>query len=396
MKKFFAAVIILVLFAMGWYTVAYFVRPVKMIELSEYTYEAMVSCDNAFIVRDETVYYATTAGILYNNTDDGERVSKNDIISSVFNTGIDSAYIKKLRAIDGSINRLEDRISAGSYNMDEYTAESDIYSGLNSVVSLAEKNSVSDVRDLKEEINSYRSGEIVSPEKRLDELLIERENIENILANQRSDILSASSGIFSSYVDGLEAVLIPDRTQEYSVQYIRSLVPGILSRREGDTVVTGDPICKIMNNHVWYVLGISDETNKELCAEGKSVYVRFPGITSIEVKGSVTYTSEPDDNGEYIFLIKIPSYLETAFSYRQARVELIFEKYEGYKIPLDAIHTKKGLNEYYVNAMKGSEQHECDCDILFTDNENEYAIIQSTETAKNRLSSMERLVVGER
>ena len=151
-----------------------------------------------------------------------------------------------------------------------------------------------------------------------------------------------------------------------------------------------------MNNHVWYVLGISDETNKELCAEGKSVYVRFPGITSIEVKGSVTYTSEPDDNGEYIFLIKIPSYLETAFSYRQARVELIFEKYEGYKIPLDAIHTKKGLNEYYVNAMKGSEQHECDCDILFTDNENEYAIIQSTETAKNRLSSMERLVVGER
>lgn len=396
MKRFFTIVIALVLVAMGWYIISYFTRPVNSIALEKYTQEALVSCDNALIVRNEMVFYSTSAGKVYNNANEGERVSKNEIISSVFSEDVDESYLKKLRSIDESLDRLENRMSSGTYDMDEYTAENDISAGLNSVVSLAEENNVGAIHVIKEEINSYRSGEQISPEERKTELEIERENIENILESRRSDIISVGSGIFSSYVDGLEAVLMPEREEDYTVQYIRSLVPGELSKREGEMVITGDPICKVMDNHIWYVLGITDENHSDLCEVGKTVSLRFPGITSSEVNGTITYTSEPDENGEYIFLVKIPTYLESAFSYRKVKAEFVFEKYEGYKIPLDAVHTRDGINEYYVNAMKGSKQYECDCEILFTDNDNEYAIIESTDMAENKLSAMDRLVVGER
>ncbi|MBQ3425960.1 MAG: hypothetical protein IJH37_02315 [Clostridia bacterium] len=396
MKKFFTIVIAVVMVAMGWYIISYFLRPVNSIKLEKYTQEALISCESALIVRNEMVFYSTSAGKVYNNAKDGERVSKNEIISSVFSKDVDESYLKKLRSIDDSIDRLEKRMSTGAYGMDKYTAENDISSGLNSVVSLAEGNDVGAIQVIKEDINSYRSGAQISPEEKKTELEIERENIENILKSHRSDIISVGSGIFSSYVDGLEAVLMPERAEDYTVQYVRSLIPGELSKREGETVITGDPICKIMNNHIWYVLGITDEANSDLCKEGKAVKLRFPGITSSEIGGTITYISEPDENGEYIFFVKVPTYLESAFSYRKVKTDFIFDRYEGYKIPLDAIHTREGINEYYVNAMKGSKQYECDCEILFTDNGKEYAIIDSTDTAEYKLSAMDRLVVGER
>lgn len=396
MKKFFIIVITLVILSMMCYIVMYFTRPVNSTELEQCTYEALISCDNAYIVRNESVYYATSAGTVYNNAREGERVSKDEVISNIFGVGADNSYLQKLHAIDNKINRLERQSFNGSYSMDRYSAENDISARLNSVISLSQSNSVEDIHDIKEDINRYRSGESVSVDRKIDELLLERERIENILKKQKSDILSMESGIFSSYVDGLEAVLSPERVSEYTAQYIKSLSVQKLSRAEGESVIVGDPVCKVMNNHEWYVLGTVNEEHRNMCEVDEKVAVRFSGITSAEVNGTVTYVSDADENGEYIFLIRIPSYIECAFSYRIVKAEIIFEKYEGYKIPIYAVHTREGMNEYYVNAMKGSESYECDCDILFTDSEGEYSIIQSTESAKNKLSSMERLIVGER
>ena len=93
--------------------------------------------------------------------------------------------------------------------------------------------------------------------------------------------------------------------------------------------------------------------------------------------------------------VKCPTYLESAFSYRLVDVDLIFESYEGYKVPIQSVRTEDDGSKKVIG-IKENREHDCYCDVLFTNTDAGYAIIESTDTAENKLSQMERLVVGER
>ena len=397
MKKFFIIVISLAVLVIAVYGIAYLVLPMHSIVLEEYTHEVGITCDDAYIVRDESVYYSTAAGTVYNTAQEGERVSNGAVISNTFTAVVDSSYFQRLRTIDSRIHRLKKQNdSSDLYAVDAVSVENEISNKMNAVVSLADGNSVEQIHENKEDINELRSGNGVSARNRIEALENERRSVEASIPGRKTETIADRSGIFSAYVDGLESVLLPDRIADYNPTYIRSLEVQALSNANGSAVVVGDPVCKVMNNHDWYVLGISNRDYENLCKVDESASVRFTGLSTGKVKGTITYVSEPDENGEYIFLVKVPSYLESAFAYRRVKADIIFEEYSGYKIPIDAVHTGSEINTYYVNAMKGSETYKCDCDVLYTDMAEGYSIIQSTENAGNKLSAMERLVVGER
>ena len=86
---------------------------------------------------------------------------------------------------------------------------------------------------------------------------------------------------------------------------------------------------------------------------------------------------------------------EGAFSYRAVDVEIIFERYSGYKVPISAVHTTEN-GGHKVIGTKDNRQLDCDVDVLFTDTKEGYAIVESTDNAKYRVSSMDRIVIGER
>ncbi len=397
MKKFFIAVISLAIFVIVAYGIAYLVIPVNSIELSEYTHSVEFTCDGAYIVRDETVYYSTSDGIVYNIVTDGDRVSQNSSISTTYNGTVDGDTFKKLRTIDAKINRLKaENTDSTLYKTDSTSAESEIAAKMEEVLSLSETNSVEEIHSIKEDINNLRTGGEITPGEKISRLYIERANIESTIPASKTDTVADRSGIFSSYVDGLESVLTPERIKEYTPAYIKALNSQDSKYMNGESVVTGDPICKVMNNHSWFVMGIVGERDKALLESNANVTVRFLNLSGSSVNGELEYLSEPDENGDCIFLIKVQTYLESAFSYRNIDAQIIFKEYSGYKVPTDSIHTGDNINDYYVYARRGSEAYKCDVDILYSDTVEGYSIIRSTEDAQNNLSSMERLVVGER
>ena len=93
--------------------------------------------------------------------------------------------------------------------------------------------------------------------------------------------------------------------------------------------------------------------------------------------------------------VKCPTYLVSAFSYRLVDVDLIFESYEGYKVPIQSVRTEDDGSKKVIG-IKENREHDCYCDVLFTNTDAGYAIIESTDNAENKLSQMERIVVGER
>lgn len=397
MKKFFIAVISLVIVMIVGYSIAYIITPVSSIQLEEYEHEISVMCEQAYIVRDETVYYAPGAGTVYNTAAEGERVSSNAVIGTVYNGSVSTAQLKELSTIDKRISLLKEYGAQSSlYSHDSSSAESAVSGKMHDIISLARENNIEQIHEYKNDINRLRRGEDVSLSGKISELEAEKSNIEAGMSSGKSEIISDRSGIFSSYIDGLEGILVPEKIQEYNAEYIRSLSSSESRTASGSPIALGDAACKVMNNHSWYVLGIIKSEYSPMFKDRSRVTVRFTNLSGSEASGNIQFISQPDINGECIVLVKVPSYIESAFSYRNIDADIVFEQYSGYKIPTEAVHTGETLNSYYVYAMQGSDTYICDCVVLYTDISEGYSIIKSSDDAENKLSSMERLIVGER
>lgn len=397
MRKFFLAVIALTIFAIAGYGIAYLVIPVSSIELVEYTHTVDLMCTNAFIVRDETVYYSTSDGTVYNIVADGDRVAENLAICTTYNGPVSYETLKKLQTVDSKIDRLKKQSSnANLYKIDGSSIENEISSRMDEVISLAATNSIEDIHEIREEINDLRTEGTTNIASKINALEIDRINIESTISGLKTDTVADRPGIFSSYIDGLESVLTPARIEEYSPEYIRSLTPQESSFINGKSVATGDPMCKVMNNHSWYILGIANGDTATKLKDITTATIRFPNLSGSSAKGELVYVGLPDANGDMLFMFRIQTYLESAFSFRNIDAQIIFNEYSGYKVPTDAIHTGENINEYYVYARRGSGSYKCQVEILYSDMAEGYSIIQSTENAANNLASMERLVVGER
>lgn len=397
MKKFFLAVIALTIFAIAGYGIAYLVIPVNSIELVEYTHIVDLKSDNAFIVRDETVYYSTSDGTVYNIVTDGERVSENYTICTTYNGTVSADTLKKLRTVDSKIRTLRTRNSNSNlFKTDASSIENEISLKMDEVISLATSNSVEEIHAIKNDVNLLREDGVSNLTSAINSLEIDRINIESEISAAKTDTVADRPGIFSSNIDGLESVLTPERIKEYTPTYIRSLNPQASESTTGKTIVMGDPMCKVMNNHNWYVLGIATEADATRLQNVRTATISFSNISGSTAKGELVYMGSPDENGDCLFMFKIKTYLESAFSYRNIDAQIIFNEYSGYKVPTDAIHAGDSINEYFVYARQGSGTYKCEVEILYTDMAEGYSIIQSTDNANNNLGSMDRLVVGER
>ncbi len=397
MKKFFIIVISLAVLTFAVYGIGYLVLPAKSMDIAEYSHEVSIKCSDAFIVRNETAYYATEPGTVYNTVDEGERVANQTVINTIYSGAVDSSVLRRLHTLDSHIRRLKkDRSHSNLYSNDAATVENEIAARLDEITELAEENNVEQIGEYRQDVNAMRSGEDISYQRKAAELQAERDETEAQISAGKTDIISENSGIFSPYVDGLENILTLENIKEFDAAYIRSLSANAAANADGAQVSVGMPIGKIMDNHKWYVLGITGKENKYLFDENPNPTIRFSGLTGSSAEGTLVYLSEADDNGEMIFLIEVPTYLESAFSYRTISTEIVFKTHNGYKVPTEAVRTGDTIDSYYVYAMQGSESYKCDCEVLYTDSAEGYSVIRSTEDAANKLSVMERVVIGEK
>ena len=228
----------------------------------------------------------------------------------------------------------------------------------------------------------------------LSDLEAQREQIIANIGVAKEDITANISGVFTTYEDGYETLLTPADIENYDVAYFESLSQSPKAEKIGGKAEAGGAICKIVNNHVWYVImDVSKDTLSER-EEGDDVKMRFNNMADTVVDGTIYHISE-EQNGRNVVTVKCSTYVENALSYRLADVDLIFESYDGYKVPVHAIHTDADGKQKVIGVSNG-RQYDCYCDLLFTNTDSGYTIVQSTDDAANKLSQMERIVVGER
>lgn len=349
---------------------------------------------SGFIVRDETMYYATADGTPYYDASEGERIPKDSRIAIIFEGDVDSDLIKQLSVIDAKLDRAKENEAEGLvHKSDTGSVENDIMNQINDIYQYAEENSVRKIAGAHEAIDAFRTTGEYNSEAQRDNLENEKWLAIQNIGSGRKEIYAGLSGVFSTYLDGLESVLTPSRIEQYSPSYIKQLAN--LKQEETSTsyVQTGDPICKVMNNHVWYTLVPLSADDGKKCEKGAAVTLRFNNMAGSEAKGIIDYVSEPDENGDVLVMVRCSTYIESVFSYRRADIDIIFESYTGYKVPVNAIRTDP--EKQYVYGRSGNSSFMCKINVVYTDMDGQYAIIESAEDAQNKLSKAGEIVLSD-
>ncbi|MGN0107048.1 MAG: HlyD family efflux transporter periplasmic adaptor subunit [Hominilimicola sp.] len=394
MKKFFIIVLCIAVAAIAGYGIKYVMTPVNTQKIEYITQENSINT-NGFIIRDEWVMYSRSAGTVYHSVSEGARVAKDSIIGSLFYGNVPEDSIKELAVVDNKIKNAEtDKSEQSFFALDEATVENNIYERENNIIDAAEDNDIVSISKYKRDINSLRQNNELSADDSVTEFKNQREQILNSIGVAQEDITAQISGVFTTYVDGYETMLVPSDIEGYDVAYFESLSQSPHIRKISAKVDAGGEVCKIVNNHMWYVMmDIPADVMKER-GKGDSVKLRFNNMADAVVKGTISSVSE-EQNGRVIVTVKCSTYLESAFSYRLVDVDLIFESYDGYKIPIHAIRTEEDGKQKVIG-INGGKQYDCYCDVLFTNTDGGYAIVDSTDNAQNKLSQMDRILVGER
>ena len=121
--------------------------------------------------------------------------------------------------------------------------------------------------------------------------------------------------------------------------------------------------------------------------------IRFDAIPSSEVS-AVIYNISEDDNGEKLLTVKCEKYLDGIFAIRYTTAEVVLKNYTGYKVPVYAIRVRDGQKG--IEVQKGLGTIFKPCEVLYTDENEGFVIINSTENSENPIENSDLVYIGEK
>lgn len=411
MKKTAAIIGVAAVFALICYCVRYVQTPVSTLAAYTVTREETINCD-AYIVREETVYTAPAAGKFYSYAKEGARVGRNRKICTIYGGSVNEEMLKELGTIDSKIEELSTSVvDSDSFQSDSGSAESRLVTIQQGIDDAAAKNDVAAIAKYKAEIAAIAAGETTgSNADNLEELKRQKAELEANITGTKSDIESTVSGIYSTAVDGFEETLTPLAAKSMTVADFAAIQPQEETKQTPApdesaapdeesgvrSVARGERVCKIVDNHEWYVMALVKKTDAADLEVGSSIRIRFGKLPGEETSVTVvSLSNEAPEQEKAVLLLKCDSYSEGAFSIRTSDIELIKKSYSGFQVPVHAVRVVDGQNGVMVR--DGGKEVFKPCKVIYKDDENDIAII-TPDTADNKkmLTQYDMIVLGEK
>ena len=392
MKKAIISVLLAAICAILFYGIQYLNSPLDSVEAKLMVYEQSIE-SNAVFVRDEDVYTSDMYGTVYNHYAEGGRVKSGALISTVYSGTVSEETMQELRTIDKKISSLTmGGEYSQSYNTSSVSAESIINNYKDKIIQSGEEGKISSISAYKEIINGIRTGgENQTSESIRAELENQKMMVENRIGVAKQDIYSEKSGIFTTVLDGLENYLTPELAMGMTVSDFEAVRVNN-SESVGTLVNQGSSVCKVSNNHEWYVLVCVNAEDIKDYGVGKRVQMRFDNMPGEQIECQILNKSE-EQNGKVVVLLVSNYYLEGAYSFRESNATVILKSYTGYKIPIQALRNEDKVQG--IIAEKNNEHKFYPCKVLYTDTKDGFAIINDADDM-NTLSGIEKIIIGER
>ncbi len=160
---------------------------------------------------------------------------------------------------------------------------------------------------------------------------------------------SASGNCVISYFhDGLETLFTPDAMASLKKEKIEALDISVVNIKR-DSAIAGEPVCKCVDNDVWYTLFWVSEGDIIKYKKDKPIHLSLP---LGQVKGSVHDIIDSRDG--WLVILKFNRYYSDLSKLRKIGAEVVTSDYEGLLIANKSITSKDGRIGVYVKDKSGS------------------------------------------
>ncbi len=141
------------------------------------------------------------------------------------------------------------------------------------------------------------------------------------------------SGVISYTMDGFEEYNINNLDTSMFTRQVSAV--DITRKQE---ILKGDPLYKVVDNYLFYLVSEIDPYCEKHLENRSYVSLFFPTKnTSVDVKVHSTFR----ENDKIFAVYEIERYFDMFFTDRNITYKIVYNKYEGLKIPNEAITTKE-------------------------------------------------------
>lgn len=299
-----------------------------------------------YVIRSENVIQSEADGskILQIKTD-GQRVANGDTVLRYY-SGEEQNLQKEIANIDVQIQDILENNKA--------PLTSDIKALVTQSKSeldfLYKNNEIQKMQEYKQNISTTIAkkakiiGASTKDNKALSNLIKQREDLENELNENSTDLKANESGIVSYRVDGLEDVLKIDDFSYLNKKFLEEL-----KLTTGQIIAANDEKVKIINNFEGYIAVVLDSNQAKDARIGNKVNLILSNMK--EISATISYINVEEDDSRTIVL-KITKGIEELIKYRKISLDIEWWSYEGWRVPNSSILTKDG-KAYIVRNRAG-------------------------------------------
>lgn len=307
---------------------------------------------NGYVFKNQSVINAEWDGHFECLVSEGERVKQGQTIGYIYRVAPSREKIDRIKKLHKMI-LISEAFDKGVYMSGaEGAAEKKVSEMVRDLSDVRQNYNLKEALDKKEAIDIFISKKKTSStDEQSDEiysdtekLLIELDSLEKE-AGESLRVVAQTGGVYSSKIDGLEDSLAYDKAN--------GLTPSQLSALdEKETmhtgeVLTGQPLCKIVDNYNWYYAVNVRDSIAEDFKIGQSVQMSFYDLANGLVKGTVKSISE-SENGKRTIVISSNRYVDGIYSTSHASADIVTVNVDGIKLPVGCLRVKDGVTGLYV------------------------------------------------
>ena len=339
-----------------------------------------------YVIRDEVVLVPDDGRVVSSLKTNGERVAVGELISLVYNSEVDYETRARLTNINEQIEKLQELKGQTNESDSSGKFESKIRTYVSNLIINAHRGQGGGLYEATVQLEDAFSAKLASKSDdvntAIEQLKSEKNQIEQTVAGEKSNIYANKSGVYLTTFDGYEGVFDYSKALEITPSFLKSVDSVAAKPSNGGAV-------KIADNFEWYFAATVE--SKKLTAEkpGNTVYLRLEDNSEEDIEVKIAEISS-EEKGKSVVILKGSTYVKQMFLKNKLKAELILDISEGLKVSKDAIKVADGVKGVYI-IKKGAYAFR-EVDILSTDDE--YAIIErNLSTDKPHLALYDEVIV---
>lgn len=335
-KLLMAAVTLALLFYFGLQAVNYFSDPLSTTLAYQYRVEETASL-SGYVVRQEQVLSDNSGGLLQLQREEGERVAVGGTIARVYTDQASLDRQEEMELLNARMEQLryiqeaEDGVEVAQ-KLDQQIRRNvlDYRAALaaNRLNDAEKRGAELRAQVLKRE---YTISDTEDVDARLQELQAQLKSLKSQAEGSVKRVTAPVSGLYSSAVDGYEAVLTP--------QTLTDLMPSDLTALRADSTVQSDVGKLVLGKEWYYVAAVPAETAEQLeklQQRGGTMTLRFAKGVERDLPVSISSVSEAE-NGRCVVIFQGDTYLAQLTLLRQQSAQVIYDAVEGIRVPKEAL-----------------------------------------------------------